>query len=371
MDTTPRLRAALADLPAYKAGQRPTSTEDAARLASNETTDGPLPGVAEAVAAATLQSHRYPDPAAADLVAALTRHHQLPAGHVAVGTGSVAVGGQLVYAAAGPGDDVIFAWRSFEAYPIFVALAGARAVQVPLTDSGRHDLQAMAAAVTSATRAIIVCTPNNPTGPAVTQADLQRFCAAIPPDVLIIIDEAYREFTTATDAADGVSIYRDYPNVSILRTFSKAYGLAAFRVGYAVAHPPVVDALRRIAIPFGVSSPAQAAAIVSLNATRHLRRRVAAVVEERARVQACLRRHGWEVPDAQGNFVWLPTGAKTDSFELLCRQAGVLVRAYSGDGCRVTIGTRSENDRFLRVAERWPEQLPVGPGSGVADGVRL
>jgi len=372
---SPRIRPALAQLPAYKAGTRPAASDgDTARLASNETSDGPLPGVLDAIADVALQSHRYPDPGATALIEAIAAFHHVPADHVAVGTGSVALGAQLVAATAEHGDEVIYAWRSFEAYPIFVALAGASSVQIPVTPAGEHDLQAMLKAIVPDTRAVIICTPNNPTGTVVSQPGLRRFCEAVPADVLVVIDEAYQEFVTAADAGDGLAAYRDFANVCVLRTFSKAYGLAGLRVGYAIAHGPVIEALQRTAVPFGVSAPAQAAAVASLTSADELAPRVARVVAERRRVLFALHDMGWKIPPAEGNFVWLPTGADTDAFEQTCRAARILVRAFPGEGCRVTIGTTSENDRFLEVVARWtaggrprsatpahrPKHTPVG-----------
>jgi histidinol-phosphate aminotransferase len=354
MTTVPRLRTAVTVLPAYKPGRRPApGSEGVARLASNEIPDGPLPGVLKATAAATRELNRYPDPAALELVQAIADHYAVPAEHVVVGTGSVALGGQLIAAAAQTGDDVVFAWRSFEAYPIWVALAGAVPAAIPLRDDGSHDLGAMAAAVTPSTRAVILCSPNNPTGPALSERDVRRFCDAVPTDVLIVIDEAYREFVTDSDAVDAVAMYRTRPNVCVLRTFSKAYGLAALRVGYAIAHPTVTEVLRRTAIPFGVSTVAQAAARHSLASQHELHRRVDVLISERTRMCSALREAGWPVPDAQGNFLWLTTGRDTDSFERTCFNAQILVRPFAGEGCRVTIGTREENDRFLAIATGW------------------
>ena len=176
--------------------------------------------------------------------------------------------GQLIQATCDPGDEVVYAWRSFEAYPIVVAIAGATSVQVPLDADARHDLEAMRAAITERTRLVLVCTPNNPTGPVVHQDELDAFLDRVPSDVLVVIDEAYLEFVTDPEAPDALATYRQRPNVAVLRTFSKAYGLAGLRVGYAVAHEPVAQALRKTAVPFGVSDIAQQAAIASLDGVR-------------------------------------------------------------------------------------------------------
>ncbi len=193
---------------------------------------------------------------------------------------------------------------------------------MPVLADGRHDLDAMAAAVTERTKVVIVCTPNNPTGPAVSQAELDAFLARVPSHVLVVVDEAYLEFVRMDDAVDGVATYRAHPNVVVTRTFSKAYGLAGFRVGYAIAQAPLAGALRSVSLPFGVSSVAQAAAIASLEAEAELLERVDALVAERARVVDGIRAAGWDVPDAQGNFVWFGLGERTLGLRGRRRRAG-------------------------------------------------
>ncbi len=216
---------------------------------------------------------------------------------------------QLLQATSGPGDEVIYAWRSFEAYPIITQISGATSVQVPLTEGDVHDLDAMADAITDRTRLIFVCNPNNPTGTVVRRAELERFLDRVPRDVLVVLDEAYREFIRDPEVPDGVEIYRERPNVCVLRTFSKAYGLAGLRVGFAIAHEPVAAALRKTAVPFGVSQIAQEAAIASLRAEDELIGRVGSLVCERNRVVDGLRAQGWTVPETQANFVWLRLGS--------------------------------------------------------------
>ena len=238
----------------------------------------------------------------------------MPAGDLAVATGSVALIYQLLTAFCEPGDEVVHAWRSFEAYPIAIAAAAATSVPVPVTADGRHDLEAMLASIGPRTRCVMVCTPNNPTGPAVTQTELDAFLARVPDEVLVVVDEAYVEFVRMDDKVDGIETYRAHPNVVLFRTFSKAYGLAGFRVGYAVAQEPIAAALRAVSLPFGVSGVAQAAAIASLDAEAALFERVDALVAERTRVQAGLREAGWDLPEAQGNFVWFGLGERTADF---------------------------------------------------------
>jgi len=323
------------------------------KLSSNESPYPPLPSVLAAIAEAAQQSNRYPDLAATLVVEALAANLDVPARHIVVGCGSVGVATQIIEAFAGPGDEVLYAWRSFEAYPIIVQVAGARSVQVPLTATSAHDLTAMAAAISPKTRVIFVCNPNNPTGTAVRRAELEAFLDAVPADCLVVLDEAYREFIRDADVPDGLALYRDRPNVAVLRTFSKAYGLAGLRVGYAVAYEPVADAFRITNVPFSVSAIAQAAAVASLlpEAEKELFERVDATVAERDRVGEGLRAAGWPVPETQANFVWLPTGDQTDAFAAACEAAGVVVRPFSGEGTRVTIGEPAANDLFLDVAK--------------------
>jgi histidinol-phosphate aminotransferase len=270
---------------------------------------------------------------------------------VAVGTGSVGVAPQLLQATAGPGDEVVYAWRSFEAYPILTQISGATAVEVPLRDE-RHDLEAMAAAVTGRTRLIFVCTPNNPTGTSVGREEIERFLDAVPDHVLVVIDEAYVEFDRDPDRIDGVELYRKRPNVCVLRTFSKAYGLAGLRIGYAVAHAPVAAALRACAVPFGVNLVGQAAAVVSLRSQEALQERVDDLVRERARVLGRLHELGVPVVDTQANFYWLRLGDQTGKFATACEEAGVTVRPFGDEGVRITVGEPEANDIVLRTVER-------------------
>ena len=257
---------------------------------------------------------------------------------------------QVLAAYCDPGDEVVYAWRSFEAYPIAVAAAAAVSVQVPLTADGRHDLDAMLAAITDRTKVVQICTPNNPTGPSVTQAELDAFLDAVPPHVLVVVDEAYLKFVRMDDAVDGLTTYRARPNVVLFRTFSKAYGLAGFRVGYAVAQEPLAAPLRAVSLPFGVSSVAQVAAIASLAAEDALLERVDALVVERARVRDALLEQGWSIPDPQGNFVWFALGDRTADFSIAADEAGITVRPFAGEGARVTIGEVEANDVLIRVA---------------------
>jgi histidinol-phosphate aminotransferase len=208
----------------------------------------------------------------------------------------------------------------------------------------------MAAAVTDRTRVVVVCTPNNPTGPAVRHQELVAFLEKVPSHVLVVVDEAYLEFVRGDDRVDGLALVREHANVVVMRTFAKAYGLAGFRAGYVVAPEEIAAAVRACALPFGVSSVAQAAAVASLDREAELLERVEALVSERTRVLEALREQGWEVPDAQGNFVWLALGDRTVEFARAAEAEGVMVRPFAGDGARVSIGEPAGNDVFLKVA---------------------
>jgi histidinol-phosphate aminotransferase len=349
--TGPQPRACVTQIPAYVAGKPPQQREGMTtyKLSSNENPFPPLPGVLEAAARAAEQMNRYPDMGNTALYAALSDKLGVATDQIALATGSVALIYQLVQAFCEPGDEVVYAWRSFEAYPIGVTAAGARGVQVPVTADGRHDLDAMAAAITDRTRVVLVCTPNNPTGPAVSQSELDSFLAKVPSEVLVVVDEAYVEFVRMSDAVDGIATVRGHDNVVATRTFSKAYGLAGFRVGYAVGPAPVANALRAVSLPFGVSNVAQAAAIASLRAEPQLLERVASLVAERDRVLKGLTDAGVAVPDAQGNFVWFATGSRTAEFAAAADELGIVVRPFAGEGARVSIGEPEANNRTIEL----------------------
>ncbi|MFF3754790.1 histidinol-phosphate transaminase [Streptomyces sp. NPDC002018] len=358
-ETSPKLRAELDGIPTYKPGRPAASGGGPAayKLSSNENPYPPLPGVMEQAISAAGVFNRYPDMACTGLMDELADRFGVPLAHLATGTGSVGVAQQLVQATSGPGDEVIYAWRSFEAYPIITQISGAASIQVPLTPGEVHDLDAMADAITERTRLIFVCNPNNPTGTVVRRAELERFLDRVPGDVLVVLDEAYREFIRDPQVPDGVAIYRERPNVAVLRTFSKAYGLAGLRVGFAIAHEPVAAALRKTAVPFGVSQIAQEAAIASLRAEDELLGRVGALVAERVRVHAGLVDQGWSVSETQANFVWLRLGERALDFAAACEAAGVVVRPFAGEGVRVTIGEHEANDIFLQTAEAFRKEL--------------
>jgi len=343
-----RIRPEIAALPAYKQGKQ--ADDEAFKLSSNENPFDPLPGVVAAAQAAT-GFHRYPDASAARLRGRLAERFRVDADAVHITAGSVSILFQLAQATSGPGDEIVYSWRSFEAYPSLAAVAGATPVPVPNDAAGRHDLDAMAAAITDRTRMVIVCSPNNPTGPVVTQAGFDAFLARVPADVLVVLDEAYAEFVTDPDAVDGARVIAaGAPNVVVLRTFSKAYGLAGLRVGYGVGHPRVLDAARSTGIPLSVTAVAEEAALASLDAEGELLERVRVIAQRRDRLVERLREVGWDVPDAQGNFVWLPAGDRALDVAAAFEAAGLIVRPFAGDGVRISVGEAEAVDRIVETA---------------------
>ncbi|WP_455833560.1 histidinol-phosphate transaminase [Pseudarthrobacter siccitolerans] len=345
----PTLRDAVTGLPSYVPGRRSAGL-DIAALASNESHYEPLPAAIAAVAGAAGAMNRYPDMAAVELRERLARHLGVTAGEIAVGPGSVGVLQQIITGLCDAGDEVIFAWRSFEAYPILVELAGARPVRIPLDHLEGHDLDAMAAAVTDRTKVILLCTPNNPTGVPISHERIEAFLRAVRSDILVVIDEAYVEYADAGSGPDSLTLYREYPNVCILRTFSKAYGLAGLRVGYAVAAPDIAEGLRRTALPFSVSALAQKAAVASLDAGEEMEARVAVVKQERARMSRELAARGWKLEPSQGNFLWIRADDELRTTLMGAFDgAGIMVRAYQGDGVRITVADPAANDRVLRI----------------------
>jgi histidinol-phosphate aminotransferase len=354
---TVRLREILTTLPAYVPGR---NVVGAIKLASNETHYPPLPHVLARIADAACAVNRYPDNFSTELTSALAAKYGVADDQVAVGCGAVSLLTQLAQAAVDADEEVMYAWRSFEAYPILTAICGASPVQVPLRDYV-HDLQEMAARVTGKTRLIFVCNPNNPTGTAVRREELVAFLRSVPPDVVVALDEAYREFVTDPDVPDGLTLLDEYPNVIVLRTFSKAYGLAGLRVGYAIAGDPAVTrALRQTQVPFAVTSVAQQAALASLEpeAEAQLMERVAEIVAERTRVCAELVAMGYAVPPSEANFFWLPLGEHTTEWATGCEDRKVIVRAFAGHGARVTISSTDENDRLLDAARDLVAAVP-------------
>ena len=331
------VRADISEIPSYVPGKR---LADALKLSSNEVAHPPLPAAVAAMAEAATTANRYPDMGATDLVHAIAKHLKLRPEQVAVGCGSSALCQQLVQITCATGDEVVFPWRSFEAYPIFARVAGATPRPVPLTADHRVDLSALAAAITPATRLVFVCNPNNPTGTTITKREFEEFMAVVPPTTLVALDEAYFEFVRTQDTPMGTEVVVKHENVVALRTFSKAYGLAGVRVGYAFGNPAIIAALNKVAIPFGVSAVAQAGAIASLAGAAQLLERTNETVSERDRVARAIG----AIP-SEANFVWLPTKTAATLAQQLANQ-GVIIRAFP-EGVRITVTDHAEANRFL------------------------
>lgn len=352
-DQPVHIRPALAELPAYVPGR---AVPGGIKLSSNEIGQPPSPAVLAAVAKAAADANRYPDNGTAALVAELARRLVVDERSILVGNGSVSLLQDLVLTTCDPGDEVVYPWRSFEAYPIVIQVGGAQPVPVPLDAEYAHDLPAMAAAITARTRMVFLCNPNNPTGRALGRAELERFLDAVPERVLVVLDEAYFEYNrwpTPDESTDGLEFVASRPNVIVLRTFSKAYGLAGLRVGYAVGNPALVDEMRKVHTPFGVSSVAQAAALAALSEADTLMARTDEVIAERTRMRTALIAAGYVVPESHANFVYLPLGERTQAFASAAADAGIIIRAYGVDGARITLGTPAENDAFLAFAAGW------------------
>lgn len=342
------IRSDLSALPNYVPGAR---NDSAVKLSSNEATQPPLKEAIQAMAAAAAGANRYPDMAAITLRTALADRLGLELEQVTVGTGSSAICQQLVQITSQPGDEVVFPWRSFEAYPIFTQVVGATPVAVPLTAEHALDLPAMAEAVTDNTRLIFVCNPNNPTGSTVSSREFRDFLAAVPSDIIVALDEAYFEYNRSEDTPISTEIIKDHPNVIGLRTFSKAYGLAGVRVGYAFGDAEIIEALNKVAIPFSVNAVAQAGALASLKAEEELHARIEEAIAQRERMVKAFARYG--VPHSEANLVWLPAdyiahlGMPQQIAERLAEH-GVLVRAFD-EGIRISCTTATETDALLKA----------------------
>jgi len=310
------------------------------RASSNEARDGLSPAVRAAVTARLETVNRYPQLGGGDLAATIATHLGAAPEEVVAADGALSLLNYVLLAHCRPGSRVVHAWRSYEAYPICVRTAGAEPVGVPTTPAGAHDLAAMAAAVDEHTAAVVVCTPNNPTGAALTHTEVAGLLAGLPPHVLVVLDEAYADFVDP-DASDPVrarELLAAYPQLVVLRTFSKAYGLAGLRVGYAVAAPPVVRAVRKILPPFAVNALAEVAVAAALGDPAHRDAIVAEVRAQRAEVERLVADHGVPVVPSQANFVWLPLGAASAELGRLCAEQGVSTRVFAGEGIRVSVG---------------------------------
>ena len=333
-----RHRASIDSLPGYRQGSPAPAVPGLTsyKISSNENPYPPLPGVVQTVSEQALgHLNRYPDMRGTRLVERLAQLHGVDPACIQLGCGSTEVITQLVDLVAGHGDQVVYPWRSFEAYPIIVTSAGATGVPVPLDKEGRHGIDAMIAAVNDHTRLVIVNNPNNPTATNVDRDQAERLLQALPADLPVLFDEAYIQFNDDPDRADGLSLMREHPNVIVARTFSKAYGLAGLRIGYAVAAEPIIAGMNKV---------------------------VQALKQERARILAGLQEQGWNIPQPRANYYWLPLGQASTQADQRFRDAGLSVRTFPGEGIRITVGEREANDRVLEVcADLRRQGLPQGP----------
>lgn len=351
-------RQVIDTIPPYKQGKPApiASSQRTFKVSSNENPFPPLPSVREALETQALGAiNRYPDMRGWDVVRRIAEEYAaygVRPENVVLGCGSTEVITQLVNLVAGPGDEVIYPWRSFEAYPIIVTGAGARSVQVPNRPDGGHDVEAMIDSINDRTRLIIVNNPNNPTSVSLSDREARRIMEAVPRDVLVLFDEAYFQFNDAPDANVAMTLYGEFPNIVVAHTFSKAYGLAGLRIGYAIAQADVGEGMRKVALPFGVTQSAQIAALASLDAEDELMGRVESIKSERTRLFAALRRQGWDFPRPYANFLWLPLGRGTGEAVKCFTEAGLSVRAFEGEGIRVSIGEPEANDAVIAVCQR-------------------
>ncbi|WP_126416577.1 histidinol-phosphate transaminase [Trueperella bialowiezensis] len=341
----------IADLPAYVAGKNPDDP-DVIKVASNEMPFPTLPGVAAVINGRLGDLNRYPDMGNAVLRDAIAAYHRVSPANVAVGNGSTALIEKFLTAVCTAGSQVVMPWRSFEAYPIAIQVAGATPVGVPLK-GGKPDLPAMVDAIGADTRAVLICTPNNPTSAALTHSELHQFLHAVPAEVPVLLDEAYVDFVEMDDPVRGVELAREFGNVVVLRTFSKAYGLAGIRVGYAIADAGVVAGLDKVATPFGVNVLAQAAAVAALQSRPEVDKRVAAVVAERGKLVGALRALGWDGPEPQANYVWFDLGEDSARFARFCAEEKIVVRTFVDEGVRVTVAEPEASLRLLRAYKRY------------------
>ena len=345
-----RHRKDLASVPVYRQGKPAPLGRRAFKLSSNENPFDPLPSVMQAINdRALVTMNRYPDMHGWKVIERVAANANVDDANVILGAGSSEVITMLVNCLAGPGDEVIYPWRSFEAYPIIVAGSGATSVQVPLTADLRHDIPAMIDAGTDRTRLIIVNNPNNPTGTTVSKAEAEQLLDAVPSDVIVLFDEAYYQFNTDPEREIGLDLFRRYPNVVVAHTFSKAYGLAGLRIGYGIGPAEVIGEMSKVSLPFSVSDVAQTAAVASLDAQDELDERVRTLVAERERVVKTLRGQGWSVPDSGANYFWLPLGDDTDAVADKLTEAGVIARVFSGCGIRISIGSKEANDLVIET----------------------
>lgn len=337
------LRDDLHKFPDYKPGK---SAPNKLKLSANEIPNPPLPSVLGAMTRAASCANRYQVNGSPELRAELSSYLELPEENIAVAPGASAIVQQAVMATCHTGDEVIFPWRSFEAYPLYVRMAGAEPIMTSLTEDERLDLDVVIGAITPKTRLIILCNPNNPTGTTISQQEFDHFMAKVPKNIVVLLDEAYWEYNDDPDTPNGAQEVRNYPNLISARTFSKAFGLAGARVGYGMGSPELINALNLLALPLTVSYIGELGAIAALHAQDELQERVDETKRQRTRVAQALG-----VPESRANFVWIPRG-DAEEVEHKIYEEGVVIRRYLDEGVRVSITTEEETTAFLNAWER-------------------
>jgi len=359
----PTFRPDLAAIPVYTPGRpidevaRELGLSGIIKLASNECPEAPFPEVQEAIAAATASLHRYPENSAYHLVSELAKVHDLPESYFWVGAGSSQLLGCTALAVGGRGTSAVYASPSFVMYTIYAVLSGAESIEVPLDRGHAHDLDAMAAAIRPDTTVVYVCNPNNPTSTHVSGDALQAFVESVPDGAVVVIDEAYAEYVTAPDFASAIPLAVARDNVIVARTFSKAYGLAGLRVGYAIGQPETLAQLRRTQPPFSVTTLGQVAATEALRHPDRLAKRVHDNAMGRAWLSVELAARNVAVAPSQTNFVMVTGGRDAGRLAARFLERGVIIRTF-GPITRITVGTPEENARLIEV---WDEITSAHP----------
>jgi histidinol-phosphate aminotransferase len=346
----------IREIPSYPAADGYALGEHVALLASNESPELPLPEVVEAAQRAVAGANRYPDPSASILRSRLSERYGVRTTRIALGNGSCDILLAAGQALLEPGAELIYAWPSFSMYPQLAAASGARAITVPVNDRHEHDLDAMAAEITAATRLVIVCNPNNPTSTALPFEQIKAFVEKVPSHIALILDEAYCEYSTLDDPDATLDLLDGHPNLVLLRTFSKIYGLAGLRVGFGLCgSEDFVGAVNQVRQPFFVNVAAQAAAVEALRHSDAVAERVERAVVARIHLEEGLARMGMRVADSQANFVWfdLPPEAEEPEIVRGLKERDIIVRSGGALGrpgaLRVSFGPQSHNQRFLDV----------------------
>lgn len=325
------------------------SAVDPCALSLNENPLPPLPAVRSALIESIGAANRYPDFLPTRLRRLVADHVGIPEESVAIGPGASELAIRVLSAMGSPGDRIVLTRPTFDGYPVFARIAGLTTIDVPLDDYGHHDLAAMARAATDA-RLVVLCRPHNPTGTLEPVAEVERFIANVPEQTIVLLDEAYIEFVAPGHRIDVPELIRRFPNVVVLRTFSKAYGLAGLRIGYALAAPELADTLWAMQVPFGISTSCTVAVAASYDAEDQLQQRISHIVAERSYLRSRLRAAGVYTTDSHANFVYLP--AAEQPWREMFDDTGLRVRSYPNGAVRITVGGRSSTRMVLSAVER-------------------